>query len=113
MGNIWNKFIRILGSIGGNPEQYHKLTAAALTAQLQMKLASGLLESDSQPDSKWHYQEQIMKFKGTFLDYFYFFKKVKQNELSLCSHMEDDITKPLSYEECFLKFVELRLFISF
>lgn len=70
MGNMWNKFIRIPGSIGENPEQHHKLSTSSVTAQLQMKLASGFLKADSQPECKWHYQEQVVQFKGTFLNYF-------------------------------------------
>lgn len=56
-----------------------------VTAQLQVKLASGLLRSDSHPECKWHYQEQIMKFKGTLLNYLHIFK-CQQTELSLYCH---------------------------
>lgn len=60
------------GIYWGNPEQSHKQTPAATTAQLQMKLASGLLKSDSQPDCKWHYQKEVTKLKGASLNYVYF-----------------------------------------
>lgn len=66
MGNMWNKFIKIPGAIEENPKQYHKLSTSSVTAQLQMKLASGFLKSDSQPEGKWHYPEQTMKSKEVF-----------------------------------------------
>lgn len=69
MGNMWNKFIKIPGAIEENPKQYHKLSTSSVTAQLQMQLASGFLKSDGQPEGKWHYPEQTLKSKGTFLNY--------------------------------------------
>ena len=35
-----------LDLLGENPEQYHKLSASSVTAQLQMKLTRGFLKTD-------------------------------------------------------------------